>query len=278
MSPRVQDRDSNSLQRHVDTDTTTKTLILAMAPIETVLDSLEGDKSNLDSQKSLYQDVLAYLVESCWNDFGPSPRYLKRLVLHYVKILEQDGVALESNVLSQLVLKFSLGRETIPDSNESCYLSFPLPPLSSSTSTTSFSLSSSRMHRNETIDRNNEDWMMRIRVFPYHNNVALRLWEAGAAMAEFFMEHPFMVRNQHVIELGAGVGLTGLVIAGYCRPARVYLTDYTDVGRSNLQHNLSVNRSWLLRHGISPNQIAQVRKMGLFLSLCIRFSWSLSLF
>jgi predicted nicotinamide N-methyase len=177
---------------------------------------------------------------------------LKRLVMRYVKLLEQNGIAMESNVLSQLVHKVSMGRETLPDANESCYLSFPLAPSSSF-------YSDSRPRHNTIEKDDDDDWIMRIRVFPFHNNVGLRLWEGGAAMAEFFLEHTSLLMNHHVIELGAGVGLTGLVIAAYCRPSRVYLTDYTDVGRINLQHNLMVNRSWLLRHGISPDQIAQVR-------------------
>jgi hypothetical protein len=61
-----------------------------------------------------------------------------------------------------------------------------------------------------------------------------------------------------VVELGAGVGCTGLVAAGCCDAASVFLTDYTEACRINLEHNLQVNQSWLSsRAGESPD-ISQV--------------------
>jgi predicted nicotinamide N-methyase len=100
--------------------------------------------------------------------------------------------------------------------------------------------------------------LLRIRVFPYHNDVALRLWEAGGFLAEYFVKHPDLVSSKHVIELGAGVGLTGLVLAAICNPASIYLTDYTDVSRRNLQHNLDLNRELLRRqYQFDPSLISQ---------------------
>ena len=54
-----------------------------------------------------------------------------------------------------------------------------------------------------------------------------------------------MVSRKRVIELGAGVGATGLVIAGCCNATSVHLTDYTNVCRVNLEHNISINKEWL---------------------------------
>lgn len=61
-----------------------------------------------------------------------------------------------------------------------------------------------------------------------------------------------------MVELGAGVGCTGLVAAGCCDAASVFLTDYTETCRINLDHNLQINQSWLSsRAGESPD-ISQV--------------------
>ncbi|KAG7361443.1 lysine methyltransferase [Nitzschia inconspicua] len=228
-------RKTSATAPHLAVGIDTKKYILAMASIEEVIEHFRIVETFDDKYQQ--QNAFAHIVESCWNEFGPSQRYLKRLVLQYVNQLEREGEAAESDALSELVLHVSLRKDNVPESNESCYLSFQIP-------------------EKEGMDDSIDGWL-RIRVFPYHNDVALRLWEAGAALAEYFLDHPFLLKNMHVIELGAGVGLTGLVIAACCNPSSVYLTDYTDVCRNNLRHNLEINRKWLARHGVSSDQIAE---------------------
>ena len=57
--------------------------------------------------------------------------------------------------------------------------------------------------------------------------------------------HPELVQGQRILELGSGVGLTGLCVA-MLAPASLVLTDYDgdEQGQSvlqNLRHNLAVN-------------------------------------
>jgi predicted nicotinamide N-methyase len=89
-----------------------------------------------------------------------------------------------------------------------------------------------------------------VRIFPYHNDVALRIWEAGAALAEFLLQHPEWVTHRKVVELGAGVGLTSLVAAA-CQASHVYCTDFTGICLQNLQHNIERNVAWLPQDCIS---------------------------
>lgn len=259
---------------------TAKKLILAMAPLDTVLEELWRlhPKKILEDETMRdprcrdcclhWQDSVARLVESCWNNdaaFGPSQRYLKRLVQQYVHQLEHRAggggggptAVVESDALSELLLRVSLSKDRssseIPHPEESCFLSFQLP--STSQSSTNNNDDDAVNDVLDDDDDNNNDCWLRIRVFPYHNDVALRLWEAGATMAEFFVcpQNRHRLENKHVIELGAGVGLTGLVIAAYCHPKSVFLTDYTDVCRTNLQHNLAINQKWLLSKRATPH-------------------------
>ena len=202
-------------------------LILAMAPIENVLVAFQReaprDMSAFDNESYSIaeQDRFAALVHDCWTDLGPSSRYFKSLIRSYAASAERAGITLVSNGLMDLVFRASTIKEGIPRPDESCHLSFRLPPYD---------------HKRP---------LMRIQVYPYHNDVALRLWEAGAGLAEYFVEHPDLVRGKSVIEIGAGVGLTGLTIAGCCGAREVHLTDYTDACRVNLAHNISINRDWL---------------------------------
>jgi hypothetical protein len=146
-------------------------LLLAMAPLDVVFSSfVEGcraknDSRNNDSdQKSSFQgswysveaqDQYAQLLGSNWNTFGPSERYLRKLVRYYVKRVEETpGAHLESDDLLSVVLKTSLKSDSLPNAEESCYLTFSVPD-------------------------SNSNELLRIRVFPHHNDVALRLWEAS---------------------------------------------------------------------------------------------------
>lgn len=159
------------------------------------------------------QENFASLLASCWTDPGPSPRYLKALIKLFVATLERDGAYISSDSLMNLIFRAGLAEDLPPEPEESCYLSFvmktsaPLHPLNP--------------------QKIKNSGVLRIRIFPYHNDVALRLWEAGATLAEYFLEYPSLIEGKRVIELGAGVGLTGLVIAGCCGAEHVYLTDYT---------------------------------------------------
>ena len=223
-------------------------LLLAMAPLDDVFAAfVESCQSRGKCRDSLAgpswmtleaQDRYAQLVQSNWTEFGPGDRYMRRIIRYYMIRMDEQGIAAESEDLLALVLRASLKGDPVPDPMEACYLSFRVPRLASET------------RRDEPL--------LRIRIYPHHNDVALRLWEAGACLAEFFLQYPKYVAGKRVIELGAGVGLTGLIIAGRCAASDVYLTDYTPICRSNLEHNIQINRSWLDSEMRQP-QISQVR-------------------
>lgn len=86
-----------------------------------------------------------------------------------------------------------------------------------------------------------------LRVFTHHNDVSLRLWEAGAVLSEYLLLAPHLVRDKMVVELGAGVGLTSLVTA-LCGARRVCATDYSAAALENLRFNFQHNQKYLENH------------------------------
>lgn len=58
-------------------------------------------------------------------------------------------------------------------------------------------------------------------------------WEAGIMLGDWAMLYPERFRGKHVLELGAGTGVSGMVIDQELEPASVVLTDY---GRSELDN------------------------------------------
>jgi len=235
----------NESKKKVESHFVIKKLILAMSPINTVLDAIcsqklvEEDESNA-SIGIKRQDYFAEIMESCWTEFGPSKRYVKELVMQFVRRVEREGNVLESDMLADLIARVSvINADNAPDILESCYVSFFM----------------------NTPDSFNEFNPLRIRIFPYHNDVALRLWEAGNCLSEFLIQNPEIISNKAVFELGSGCGATGLAIAACCSPSRIHLTDYTEACLLNLEHNLDINREWLSRYSFSSDQMSQVRNI-----------------
>jgi predicted nicotinamide N-methyase len=157
----------------------------------------------------------------------------------------ETGYQVEDETLAELIADHvvesaaggGVGGGDAPDPDANGYVSFRLP-------------------------QQDSDNVVGIRVFPHHNDVGLRrVWEAGACLAEYLLSHPDLIRDKKVIELGAGVGLTGIVAAGLCQPMHVHMTDYTEACLDNMEHNISVNEDWLHRQGVNVDCDGRCRKL-----------------
>eukprot|EP01062_Namystynia_karyoxenos_P078090 TRINITY_DN7992_c0_g1_i1.p1 TRINITY_DN7992_c0_g1~~TRINITY_DN7992_c0_g1_i1.p1 ORF type:complete len:373 (+),score=76.36 TRINITY_DN7992_c0_g1_i1:68-1186(+) len=78
-----------------------------------------------------------------------------------------------------------------------------------------------------------------LRVWPDFSQVGLALWPAGFALAEWLLARPTDFAGARVVELGSGVGLTGMVLARSCGAASVLLTDYLTTVTANCAENLA---------------------------------------
>lgn len=219
-------------------------LILAMSRIDTVLESFcshypKTEEMGSDSLGIEKQDDFAQMVELCWIDVGPSDRYFKILIMRFTRLVERNGDVIESDLLADLVARASLIKtDDAPDDLESCYVSFFLPKS----------------------EYSEEHLPLRIRVFPHHNDVALRLWEAGNSLSEFFISNPSLTSRKALFELGSGCGATGLAIAACCKPSKIHLTDFTEACILNMEHNLLINEELLSHYNFAPESISQVRR------------------
>ncbi|XP_035698561.1 calmodulin-lysine N-methyltransferase-like isoform X1 [Branchiostoma floridae] len=75
------------------------------------------------------------------------------------------------------------------------------------------------------------------------DNTGMRVWPAAQVLALYALNHPEVLRKcEGVLELGAGAGVTGLLVAKACgRPADVVLTDgehhVLELTRRNIEAN-----------------------------------------
>lgn len=85
-----------------------------------------------------------------------------------------------------------------------------------------------------------------IRLKENHNKISqgttgLNVWEAALALCEWSIFNESVIAGKHVVELGAGTGLSGLVIAKCCQPLSVTLTDGNDKVLEYLDENILNN-------------------------------------
>lgn len=81
-----------------------------------------------------------------------------------------------------------------------------------------------------------------IRKMRMHNEVGTKIWTAGMFLSEFCVQHSDMFKSANVVELGAGVGITGLTLAASeSPPERIIMTDFSRDTMENLHYNVSIN-------------------------------------
>ncbi|KAI8323071.1 hypothetical protein GQ54DRAFT_124396 [Martensiomyces pterosporus] len=71
----------------------------------------------------------------------------------------------------------------------------------------------------------------------------LHVWEASLRLADFFTEHPDIIRGMHVLELGAGCGLAGFTCAAL-GATHVMSTDFSPDVLKLLEHNKEQNTTF----------------------------------
>ena len=239
-------------------------LLRAMAPIDKFVDAFTSSLDDNDSctswaQPDIGQTQLATLVAKVTTPpFVPTRRYLRLLLTRYASKVEREaGGQIEDEVLAELFAEHAFGPSSsispspaggpatgggmgggdAPDPDANGYVSFQLPQDGNGSTYTS-----------SPPDEN----IVGIRVYPHHNDVGIRkVWEAGACLAEFLISNPALIRDKKVLELGAGVGLTGIVAAGLCQAKHLHMTDYTEACLDNMEHNITVNKDWLVRQGVN---------------------------
>lgn len=84
-----------------------------------------------------------------------------------------------------------------------------------------------------------------IKVKQSHNQVGTKVWGAGVYLGELLQRVPMILADQNVVELGAGVGITGLLIGralpADLQPSKVVLTDFHFEVVDLLEHNVRIN-------------------------------------
>uniref|UniRef100_M4B848 FAM86 N-terminal domain-containing protein n=1 Tax=Hyaloperonospora arabidopsidis (strain Emoy2) TaxID=559515 RepID=M4B848_HYAAE len=162
---------------------------------------------------------IQYAHEQQWASLAFQTTYTYRFLKSYVSEIEALKLDIEDGLVEAL-MEFVLNKKLLDDSLHAeamHYVSYTVPTTS------------------------NTSVVVTCRVASLLNDVGLKLWEAGWLLAEYVIAHEYDFRNKRVLELGAGVGFTGMVLACVCRSSRVVLTDYAPNVLQNLRYNVEIN-------------------------------------
>ncbi|CAG9783869.1 unnamed protein product [Diatraea saccharalis] len=97
-----------------------------------------------------------------------------------------------------------------------------------------------------------DNYMNRIIIRETNNLVlngttGMRTWEAALMLVDWALSNEDLFRNKHILELGSGVGFTGVAIAKFCQPETVIMSDCHDEVLNVAEENISINFPGLQR-------------------------------
>eukprot|EP00741_Cyanophora_paradoxa_P017197 tig00020960_g16609.t1 len=178
-----------------------------MVPAREVLEKLASAPFTSEEGQAA---VLAMLQEDpIISRYPPSRRYVQSLLKSYM-----DTVAAAGEECSEALLEIAIGSAGPNTKERICYKSYD-----------------SGVGRPPITLRLSEDL----------SNVGMTSWEAGFLLAEVIMHRPELTRGLSVLEVGSGIGLTGVAAARCAEARELWLTDFSDEILQNLEGNLRIN-------------------------------------
>jgi protein-lysine N-methyltransferase EEF2KMT len=163
--------------------------------------------------------------------FPTSPKYSLQVLRMYTEAVDSCGVEDIADELYEHIAKL---HAIADDSNG--HISFDLPIVAVTAACGQLSESKQQLEL-----QTQSYATIGLKVNPHHNEVGLRMWESGYLLTEFLLAHPSISKNKTILELGAGLGLTGIVASRCCGASTTVLTDCAMDVLDNLRQTCSMN-------------------------------------
>lgn len=74
-----------------------------------------------------------------------------------------------------------------------------------------------------------------------NGTTGMRTWEAALMLADWSLSNKSLLTGKRIIELGSGIGFTGITIAKFCNPKSIVLTDCHNDVLKMMSDNIEIN-------------------------------------
>ena len=61
------------------------------------------------------------------------------------------------------------------------------------------------------------------------SNVGYQVWRGALFMADFALNNQNLFENQNILDIGAGSGLTSIILSNHCNAKNIFVTDLPDL-------------------------------------------------
>ncbi|KAJ0401896.1 hypothetical protein ATCC90586_009018 [Pythium insidiosum] len=198
----------------------------AMLPAKPLVEKLVARYELNQTWSSLaFQDAVMETVirDPICEKFAPQPIYTYRFLKRYMDALEGVGADVSDALAEELIQLVSVSSVLDPtslDPDHMHHVTYRVP---------------------RQIARTEQDVTVTCRVASVFNEVGLKIWEAGWFLAEYALAHRELFEQRSVLELGAGVGITGIILGKCVAARRLLLSDYAPKVMQNLRYNIEIN-------------------------------------
>ncbi|CAI9718797.1 Hypothetical predicted protein [Octopus vulgaris] len=172
--------------------------------------TFEGSELGPEAQKKV---LSATITSPLCEKYPPSLTYQRNFVKHFLHKLE----SCESEVCDEVYEVYSdILNQKEEEDDTLCYKTYTLP-------------SSNTVSLQESVH------------LVTQGTTGLSTWQAAQNLAEWSIENSEVFQNKKILELGCGLGLTGIVICKYCQPTHFCFTDCHPQVLYLLSKNIELN-------------------------------------
>lgn len=188
----------------------------------------------------LSNDAQSFFLDMCINDeifklYPPSWLYVRRTLKEIILAAEKDGEEVSDGLYELHAIYLLPPQDGSSELASKCYKTFTytVPPKSRS-------YLACQTDSKKFLEEDEQLVTLRVSSNMLEGGTGCSTWPAGLLLSEFVLSHPELFFGKNCLEVGAGTGMVGVLLARI-GTGKIMLTDGSLATLANLKNNLSIN-------------------------------------
>ncbi|KAG0504748.1 hypothetical protein M758_N021500 [Ceratodon purpureus] len=188
----------------------------------------------------LSNDAQTFFLEKCLNDetcklYPPGWLYLRRTLKEIILAAEKDGEEVLDGLYDLHAVYLLPSQDGSSELAPKCYKSYTYRVPAKSRA-----YLACKAGYKKFLEDTEQLATLRVSLNMLEGDTGCSSWPAGLLLSEFVLSHPELFYGQNCVEVGAGAGMVGVLLARI-GASKVLLTDGSLATLANMRHNLSIN-------------------------------------